>query len=121
MLTDYKLFCFSGKVEFCYVSEGSHTSEQRIQFFDRNFNPLHIVRSDYMQYDILPRKPRNWNAILCIAEKLAGNIPHVRVDFYVAGQRIYFGEFTFYTGSGYIPFVDTKWDYSLGEFLNLYK
>lgn len=37
--------------------------------------------------------------IVC-AEKLAENIPFVRVDFYDVNGQVYFGEITFYPASG---------------------
>lgn len=118
-LSDYKFFCFDGKVKLCYVSDNSHSLDQHIQFFDRSFNPVPIMREDYLPYAVIPRKPDNLDEIIHIAEKLSANIPHVRVDFYVVQGRLYFGEFTFYTGSGYIPFSDKNWDIVIGEWLQL--
>ena len=77
------------------------------------------MREDYLPYAVIPRKPDNLDEIIHIAEKLSANIPHVRVDFYVVQGRLYFGEYTFYTGSGYIPFSDENWDIIIGEWLNL--
>lgn len=119
VLSDYKFFCFNGKVELCYVSDNSHSVEQHIQFFDKNFNPLPIMRKDYLPYKVIPKKPDNLDCIIHIAEKLSAHIPHVRVDFYVVQGNLYFGEFTFYTGSGYIPFSDKKWDVIIGKWLKL--
>lgn len=118
-LTDYKFFCFNGKMKCMYVSVNSHTAKQKIQFFDRNYNLLPIRRDDYLVFDEIPKKPNHLDDMIKIAEQLSRNIPHTRIDFYYIHNRIYFGEITFFTGSGFIPFTDKKWDYKLGSWLKL--
>ena len=53
------------------------------------------------------------------ARRLSKGIPHVRVDFYEVNGKLYFGELTFFTGSGFIPFEDEKWDYRMGDWLEM--
>ena len=53
------------------------------------------------------------------AEKLAKNMPFVRIDFYETGGRLYFGEITFFPGGGYEEFSPEKWDYKLGKMIDL--
>ena len=57
--------------------------------------------------------------MLQLAEKLAKNIPFVRVDFYEVNRKIYFGELTFYPGAGFEEFSPEKYDRVLGEWLDL--
>ena len=54
-----------------------------------------------------------------LAEKLSEPFPFVRVDFYEVGDKIFFGELTFYPGNGMESFVPVEWDYKLGEMLKL--
>lgn len=42
-----------------------------------------------------------------LAKKLSEGFPHVRVDFYEANGRVYFGEMTFYHFGAIVPF-ETK-------------
>ncbi len=118
-LKDYKFFCFNGKPEVMYISDGSHTNNQRIAFFDSNFKSLDIKRKDYNNYDMLPAKPKNFEKMKELASILSKDIPHLRVDFYEINGKIYFGELTFYTCSGYIPFENEKWDKKLGDLIDL--
>ena len=118
-LTDYKFFCFNGKMKCMYVSVNSHTAKQKIQFFDRNYNLLPIRRDDYLVFDEIPKKPNHLDDMIKIAEQLSRNIPHTRIDFYYIQNRIYFAEITFFTGSGFIPFSEKKWDYKLGSWIKL--
>lgn len=115
-LVDYKFFCFDGKVKCLYVSD---TEKHLLQFYDATFNPLDIKRDDYKDFDTSPRKPIMFEQMKLLAEKLSFSIPHVRVDFYEINGNIYFGEMTFYTGSGFIPFKERKWDLALGELIVL--
>ena len=100
-LTDYKFFCFNGKMKCMYVSVNSHTAKQKIQFFDRNYNLLPIRRDDYLVFDEIPQKPNHLDDMIKISEQLSRNIPHTRIEFYYIHNRIYFGEVTFFTGSGF--------------------
>ena len=54
-----------------------------------------------------------------IAEKLSEGIPFVRVDLYNVDGKIYFGELTFYPGSGFEEFTPESWDYTLGSWIEL--
>ena len=54
-----------------------------------------------------------------VAEKLAEDIPFVRVDFYETGGRLYFGEMTLYPAGGLEEFVPAEWDRILGGWLRL--
>lgn len=56
-----------------------------------------------------------------IAEKLSKELPHIRVDLYECNGRIYFGELTFYDGSGFEAFDPIDWDYRVGGMLKLSK
>lgn len=120
-LKDYKFFCFNGKVKCLYISVNSHSDRQKLQFFDRDYNILPITRDDYLPFDKIPDKPLRLDDMINLAEKLSRNIPHARFDFYYIKNQIYFGEITFYTGSGFIPFTDEQWDYKLGSWLQLPK
>ena len=118
-LTDYKFFCFEGQVKCLYVSENSHSNNQRLQFFDRDYNPLPIRRKDYLAYDVLPSKPINFEKMIELAELLSKNMIHVRVDMYEIDGKVYFSEYTFHTSSGFLPFEDINWDLKLGEWIKL--
>ena len=54
-----------------------------------------------------------------MAERLSQGIPHLRVDFYEANGKIYFGELTFTSGSGFTPFEPEEWDLRFGKWLKL--
>lgn len=119
---EYKLTCCNGKVKFVTVCQGiAHAGfgDRTNNHFDSDFRPMPWY-SYYKPAKVLPQKPKQWDALIELAEKLAANIPYVRVDFYIDGEQIYFGEMTFYTWAGYNQFIPERWDLILGDMVKLH-
>ena len=91
-------------------------------FFDIDYNHLNIING-HPNAPTIPEKPKNYQLMIKLAEKIAKNIPslHVRVDFYEVSGKVYFGELTFYHMAGLVPFIPDEWDYKLGELVDLNK
>lgn len=66
-----------------------------------------------------PDQPLHFVEMKQLAERLSKGIPHVRVDFYESGDRVLFGEMTFYSMSGMFSFEPSEWDNRIGEYLKL--
>lgn len=118
-LRDYKFFCFNGEPKIMYISDNSHRANQHCCFYDMQFNKLNIKRKDYKEFEQIVEKPHNFNKMIKFSKMLSKDIPHVRVDWYEVNGKLYFGELTFYTCSGFIPFETEEWDYKMGEMLEL--
>lgn len=121
-LTDYKFFCFNGEPRMLYVSVGleNHSTAQ-ISFYDMMGKEMPFHRSDYKQIKNELVLPDNFDKMVKIAGKLAGEIgnPFVRVDLYPVNEKIYFSEITFYPCNGIIPFEPIEWDAKIGEWMRL--
>ena len=119
-IRDYKFFCFNGKVEFLYLSEGleNHKTAQ-LSFVSLDWKPLWFTRSDYKPFEELPQKPNNLEKMIEVAEILSKGFPHIRVDLYDVYGHIYFGELTLHTGSGFIKFTPQNADLEIGKLLVL--
>ena len=118
-LRDYKFFCFDGKVKALFIAEDRQGDEEtKFDFFDADFHHLDI-RNGHPNADTPPAKPHSFEKMKEMAEKLSQGIPHLRVDFYEANGKIYFGELTFSHWSGFTPFEPEKWDLKFGEWLHL--
>lgn len=116
-LKDYKFLCFNGKVEMLFVCS-ERTKELKVDFFDLDWNKLPFTRH-YKNSTKKLKKPVNFDRMVELAEKLSKPFPFVRVDLYEAGNKIMFGELTFYPGNGIEPFSPMEYDYKLGELLHL--
>lgn len=116
-LRDYKIYTFNGKPEFCMINQdrGVHT---RADYFDRNYKWLDFSWGpDHA--DTLPQKPKNYELMYQFAERLAAGTVVLRVDFYEVDGRLYFGELTFFDGSGFDKIEPVEWDYKLGGMVRL--
>lgn len=115
-LIDYKFFCFNGEVGIIYGVNGRNLGEgAQIGIYDKNFNKLNVSRDDEFTQDVALKKPENFDKMVFIAERIAQHFPHVRVDLYNISGKIYFGELTFYDGSGYMSFTPDSFDEQLGK------
>ncbi len=120
-IDDYKLMCFNGKVKCSFVCSNRDSKEGLcVNFYDEDWNPMPFERHYPKNKQEFP-KPKEYNKMVELAEKLSKNIPFVRVDFYVVNDKIYFGELTFYPGSGMEEFTPNEWDYILGTWLDISK
>lgn len=114
-LNDYKFLCFEGKVYYCWIDVGRFTEHYR------NVYDLDWVLQPWSQhtYSNTPwniEKPKNFEKMVHIAEKLSENFSHVRVDLYNVDGKIYFGEMTFTNGAGYELIYPEKYNEILGSY-----
>ncbi len=118
-LLDYKFMCFNGEVKCSFVcSDRFSEKELHVTFFDREWRIMPFERKYPRRREGFP-KPLNYNKMLKLAEKLSVGIPFLRVDFYEVDGKIYFGELTFFPGSGMEKFSPEEWDYTLGSWIQL--
>lgn len=121
-LIDYKFFCFNGKPQFLYVSQGlSNHYTAYMDFVDMNYKKTDFYRTDYKRFKEIPPMPRNFLKMKELAEKLAESLPFIRVDFYEINNKIYFGELTFYPCAGYMMIAPSEWDKKLGDMIDISK
>ena len=65
------------------------------------------------------QKPKSFEQMKILAERLSVDIPFLRVDFYEVNDDIYFGELTFYDGSGTQKIIPEEWDEIMGRKIKL--
>lgn len=119
-LIDYKFFCFHGKAYCLYViAERFFNTGIKLGIYDMDFKRLPYSRVDIEGLTKDIEKPKNFEKMVQIAEDLAKDFPHVRVDFYNINGKIIFGELTFYDGSGYKGFTPNEFDFKLGSQFNI--
>lgn len=117
-LKDYKFFAFDGKVKLIQVDY------DRFVHHKRNLYTIDWKYIDAaIKYPTDPNRkiecPTKLEKMIEISEKLSKHIPYVRVDLYLVGNRIYFGELTFYHGAGYEKFEPRELEYKLGDMIKV--
>jgi len=119
-LKDYKFMCFNGKVKCLLVCLNRNMPDGlKIDFYDKDWNLMLFERFSHRKSGKDIPKPKTLNMMIELSEKLSSNIPFVRVDFYEVDGKLYFGELTFFPGSGFEKFVPETADYELGSWLEL--
>ena len=118
-IKDYKFFCFNGSMEFFDI-DIDRFIEHRANYYDRNGNFLPFGKT-YCPPDYTKKieMPKNLGKMIELAETISHNTVLSRIDLYEIDGQVYFGEITFYPGSGFSPFTDEKWDYKLGDMIDL--
>lgn len=91
-LNDYKFYCFNGKVKYFLVTS-DRLKKVKFSYFDSNLSKLPFIQGAKTSKISLDKIPVA--KMIDIVEKLAKNLPHVRIDMYYIDDKIYFGEFTF--------------------------
>ena len=119
-LRDYKFFCFDGKAKFMFIATDRLIHETKFNYYDMNFKLLPFIQH-YPNDKRKIEKPKNFDKMKKLAEKLSKGIPQIRVDFYEINGKVYFGELTFCHFAGVTPFEPEEWDYKLGEYIKLPK
>lgn len=117
VLKDYKIYTFNGKAKMCMINT-DRGIDTRADYFDRDFKWLDFFWG-YKHADIKPQKPVHYEKMFELAEVLAQGTTELRVDFYVMNNNIYFGELTFFDGSGFDPIIPEEWDIKIGSWLQL--
>ena len=113
---DYKLHCFNGKLVFTQVDLDRHTNHTRNLYdVDWKMMPCKWI---YENGDTI-EKPIVYDKMRQLAEHIAQDFVYVRVDFYMIGESIYFGELTFHSESGKGKFYPESFDKELGNKLKL--
>lgn len=119
-LVDYKFFCFDGKVVYIYgISDRQVGVSAQLGIYDTDFNKLDVDRCDERHQKVALPKPPNFERMMEVAKQLSEGFPHVRVDLYNINGRIYFGELTFYDGSGYMRYNPDSFDYEIGSYFDI--
>ena len=117
-LDDYKFLCFAGKVACFWIDKDRATNHKR-GFWGRDLNYLEVEHFHPM-LDRDTKLPNNIEEMIRVAEIIASDFPHARIDLYIIEGSIIFGKITFYSSSGYCIFTPQSFDYTLGSYFNEY-
>lgn len=117
-IEDYKFFVFHGKVRMIQVDIDRSTNHKRnIYTPNWEYIPVSILYPTAKECSV--PKPKCLPEMIDIAESLGKDFKHVRVDMYLVGDHIYFGEMTFYHGSGIEPIIPEYYEEIMGSWIQL--
>ena len=122
---DYKFICFEGRPRLLFLdigvcesgNLGGHAEEYYRNIYDMEFAPVQMIETrEHFQINEI-QCPETFEIMKRIATRLCDSLHHCRVDLYDIDGKIYFGEITFYHGSGYNFFEPISWDEELGSWI----
>ena len=116
-LIDYKFFCFNGKPEYLYVLADRKVGDKAgLGVFKADtYEKLNVVRCDEKPLERVVEKPQVYDKMYEIAQILSRPFPESRIDLYCIDNKVYFGEITFFDGSGYMKFDPDEFDFAMGD------
>jgi hypothetical protein len=102
---EVKVFVFHGVASFLYYTYGRHSSHERVRgLYTREWQQVPVdrwtSRGRVLFQGGAPR-PQGLSNLLATAEAIAAEIDHLRVDFYIIDESLYFGEATVCDHSGF--------------------
>ena len=120
--TDYKFFCFNGKVDCVMVCLERSSGDTKFYFFDESWELKRLnIRGKKAPEDFTIPKPACLDEMFKIAADLSVGWPFVRVDLYESNGQIYFGEMTFFPDSGFDENLLAETDAYFGSLIQLDK
>lgn len=98
---DYKFYCMNGKCKTILVCKDRVIGKKAKYFFmSPEWTMFPYSREAIENPNEEIPKPNSIKEAIDYAEKLSAAFPFVRVDLYIIGEKIYFGELTFTPAAG---------------------
>ncbi len=117
-LRDYKIFCFNGEPKVIEVDFDRFVAHKR-NIYDLDWHLLEGEIKYPRDPNYIIEKPDKLEEMLDLSRILAQGFPHVRVDFYIVEDRLYFGELTFFHESGTGAFRPEAFEIEMGNWIEL--
>lgn len=121
-LRDYKVLCFNGKAQYIEFHQGRFTDHQTQDFYTCDWKLTDISQSGFAavsaKKEAVPA-PSTLHDMIRLSEIIAKELIHVRIDWYSVNGRLYFGEITFFDGSGFDKFDKMDYDLELGRMIDI--
>ena len=117
-IKDYKFFCFNGEPVLLLYVTGRQT-EKHEDYFDMDYNWHPEITNGWTPSDASPSKPTTFEEMKDICRLLSKGMKQVRMDFYEIDGKIYFGEYTFFSGGGFELFHPDEVERKLGNLIEI--
>lgn len=109
-IVDYKMYFAGGEFICTQVIVGRSEKRKKFGYFDAEWNLLDIKRKGVDKLEHPMDKPDKYGEMLQLATKLAQGFIFIRVDLYCVGNRVYFGELSFYPNNGFVRYETDEMD-----------
>lgn len=117
---DYKIYCFHGEPKYI-IAHVDRFTNYRSNIYDLEWNPIQNINISLKEMDpnLTVEKPKELDRLLEYARILSKHFIHVRVDLYILNSKIYFGELTFTSDSGFVTINPIEMEEKIGSWIDL--
>lgn len=119
---DYKVFCYNGEPNMIWVAYNRHKDYLDCECHDLDWS----YRPEYSHFTEHYREgggqippPKSLPQMISAARTLSQGFPQVRIDFYDANGKLFFGEMTFTSACGRMPYLSDLYQKKAGDLINL--
>lgn len=117
-VVEYKFYCYSGVPKYIYAEKKKLDNIQKC-FYDLEWNKILPQKHNPIFIESIFMKPNNLEEMLEVATKLSEGFIFMRVDLYSVGNKITFGELTFFTSAGLIKSTIERFNTEYGDLIEL--
>lgn len=115
-ITTCRVHCFEGVVKFIEIDVSNSSGNEFSNIYDIFWN-LQPFTVDLKGNTPVPlKKPKQFEEMLDLAEKLALDTSYSRIDFLLSQNGVFFSEITLTPNAGRMVIQPAKWDYELGTY-----
>ena len=115
---DYKVFCSDGIPQIIRADVDRFKDSVSYNYYTLDWERSSLQFTKISDEEL--SRPICLTEMLDLSARLSQGFKHVRVDWYVVGDKLYFGEMTFYNAAGYdTDFIRYEDDLAFGRMLNL--
>lgn len=119
-IVDYKFYCYGGELQYFMYSIGEAQHQVRnLKFSPEKISIDHLFKEKPVlnASDIV--LPSRIDEMIELAKRIGSKYPHIRIDMYCINDKIYIGEFTFYSNGGFIEIYDKSYAQFLANQIDL--
>ncbi len=119
-VVEYKFFCYNGVPKYLYAEKKEIEGIQKC-FYDLEWNKILPQKHNPLFIKSTFMKPNNLDEMLEVATKLSEGFIFLRVDLYSVGNKITFGELTFFSSAGLKKSTIERFNIEFGNLIQLPK
>jgi hypothetical protein len=119
LVTDFKLFCFSGVPHSFMVTTELTKDDILIDLFTLDWEWQEYPNPLRAHHPVPPEEPRQLERMIEYGSLLSRPFPAARIDFIEASDELFVGEITLYSGNGMTPSVDPVRQHEMGSRIQL--
>lgn len=119
-IIDYKFYCYGGAPQYFMYSEGEASHRVRNHKFGMDLKSIDYLfkkEPSILEKDI--RLPENINEMIKMVSEMCSGMQHVRIDLFNVDGKIYFGEYTFFSGGGFINIESKEYSMYLSSLIDI--